>query len=203
MHFVLASSSPRRRDLLREAGFEFKIARPPVAEIATDNLSGRELTVCNATRKALAVARSRRADVVLGADTLVALDGKTIGKPSDLAEARRILRRLSGRQHVVYSAVFICRLANGEQEVFHEISAVEFRHLDDCMIERYLEKIDPLDKAGAYAAQGEGAEIIARVDGSFTNVVGLPMERTIAALRAFGVRPRRFQRTSTGSGRTG
>ncbi len=101
------------------------------------------------------------------------------------------LRRLSGRTHEVCSAVLIYHQTSGRSAVFHDISRVRFRRLNRAMIDKYVAKVDPLDKAGAYAAQGSGAEIIAKINGSFTNVVGLPMEKTIDALAKFGIRPRK------------
>jgi septum formation protein len=100
-----------------------------------------------------------------------------------------MLRRLSGQTHEVCSAVLIYHQTSGRSAVFHEISRVRFHRLNRAMIKRYLAKVNPLDKAGAYAAQGTGAEIIAKIEGSFTNVVGLPMEKTIAALAKFSIRP--------------
>lgn len=155
-----------------------------------DQLSLAELTSWNALRKGLAVAHVRPDRVVLACDTLVAFEGRIIGKPADLEEAGRILHRLSGRQHEVCSSVFVAHLAKKKTILFHELSRVQFRCLDDDAIARYLAKINPLDKAGAYAAQGEGAEIIRAIEGSFSNVVGLPMETTVPILARFGVRPR-------------
>jgi septum formation protein len=188
--FILASGSPRRRQLLEEAGYEFEVIRPAVAELSEPCFTIREVTICNATRKALEIARSSPSAVVLGADTLVALDGEVIGKPTDLAHAEKLLRRLSGRWHEVRTAVFICHLAIGQAHSFQTVSQVQFRALDHRAIAQYLAKVDPLDKAGAYAAQGHGAEIIERIDGSYSNVVGLPMEATARALRAFGIKAR-------------
>ncbi len=187
--FILASGSPRRRQLLEEVGYRFDVISPVVAENSATWLSIREVTTCNAMRKALAVARSARRDVVLGADTLVSVDGEAIGKPADLDDAARMLRRLSGRSHEVWSAVFICLPIRKRAHCFHEMSRVHFRELNDSAIAQYFAKVDPLDKAGAYAAQGHGAEIIDRIEGSWTNVVGLPMEKTKRALRAFGITP--------------
>jgi septum formation protein len=189
LSLLLASNSPRRRELLGDAGFEFHIIAPDVAERFDVDLTLRELTAFNAIRKALCVARRRPAKVVLAADTLVALDNQIIGKPVDLNEARAILRRLSGRVHEVCSSVFICHLARARATSFDEISRVRFRRLGEKEIERYLDKVDPLDKAGAYAAQGYGTEIIAKIEGSYTNVVGLPMEKTTVALAEFGIAP--------------
>jgi septum formation protein len=187
---VLASSSPRRAALLSESGFEFEIASPRVAEKFSTTLTLRELTLWNAIRKGMAIAQTRPDAVVLAADTLVALDNRIIGKPSDLSEAAGMLQRLSGRTHEVCSAVAIYLQTSGRSTAFHEISRVRFQRLSNATIENYLAKVGPLDKAGAYAAQGSGAEIIAKIDGSFTNVVGLPMEKTVAALAKFGIRPK-------------
>ena len=186
---LLASKSPRRRELLSAAGFQFNTAVPQVDERSDINLSLREITALNAVRKGLAVARLYTQKIVLSADTLVALDHKIIGKPHDRDHAADILRRLSGRVHEVCSSVFILHLARARSTMFYEISRVRFRRLDDRAIDDYFTKVNPLDKAGAYAAQGYGAEIISRIEGSHTNVVGLPMEKTIAALAKFGIKP--------------
>jgi septum formation protein len=198
---LLASNSPRRRDLLEEAGFEFDVAAADLEERSDVDLTLRELTTWNALSKGLFVARRNPGRVVLAGDTLVSHSGRTIGKPADMAEARKILRQLSGQVHEVCSAVFVAHLAVGRSTTFVEISRVRFRRLTDRDIDDYFSKVNPLDKAGAYAAQGHGREIIANVEGSFSNVVGLPMEKTVAALREFGIRPknRQPQRVSTSS----
>jgi septum formation protein len=176
--------------LLSECGFHFEIAAPRVAEKFDVALTVRELTLWNAIRKGMSIAQMRPDAVVLAADTLVALDNQVIGKPTDLREAARMLRSLSGRTHLVCSAVAIYQQTSGKSAVFHDVSRVRFRRLNDATIERYLAGVSPMDKAGAYAAQGNGAEIIAEIEGSFTNVVGLPMEKTVAALAKFEIRPR-------------
>jgi septum formation protein len=176
--------------LLAAAGFEFETAAPVIVETLRADLTLRELTALNAIRKGVSVARTHPKKVVLGADTLVALEDEIIGKPKDLDDAARLLGRLSGRVHEVCSAVFICHLAKTRSTSFYEISRVRFRRLSREEIDRYLAKIDPLDKAGAYAAQGYGAQIIEKIEGSYTNVVGLPMEKTIAALAEFGIKPK-------------
>ena len=177
--------------MLTGAGYEFEVASPRVEEVSHNWLTIRELTVWNAARKAAAASSNAREAVVLAADTLVTIDGEVLGKPVDLDEAFRMLRRLSGRSHEVWTGVRINDAARARTRNFHEISRVHFRQLDDRAIRNYLGKIDPLDKAGAYAAQGHGTEIIERIDGSYSNVVGLPMEKTSAALRAFGIMPAR------------
>jgi nucleoside triphosphate pyrophosphatase len=177
--------------LLREAGYEFEVVSQPVDEVAHGWLTIRELKIWNAARKAASVSRMMPDAVVLAADTLVTIDREVLGKPRDLEDAVRILRRLSGRAHEVWTAVRINHAARGRAQSFHEMSRVHFRKLDDQSVRNYLAKIDPLDKAGAYAAQGYGIEIIERIEGSYSNVVGLPMERTAGALRAFGVTARK------------
>lgn len=172
-----------------EAGFDFEIWPPSIAEKLNVDLTLRELTALNATRKAMAAARAHSKKVVLAADTLVTIDDHILGKPNDLGEAVAMLERLSGRAHEVCTSVFVCHLVRGRSTSFSEISWVRFRRLTRNEIDRYLERVNPLDKAGAYAAQGFGGDIIEKVDGSFTNVVGLPMEKTVPALAAFEVKP--------------
>jgi septum formation protein len=190
LSLLLASCSPRRQELLAGAGFEFESISPPFTERLDLDLTLRELTLWNAIHKGMSVALAHPGKVVLAADTLVALDDEIIGKPNDLKDAANILRRLSNRVHEVCSAVFVCHLARRSSRSFHEVSRVRFRRLRQIDIDRYLAKVDPMDKAGAYAAQGCGAEIIRQITGSYTNVVGLPMQQTIRVLRQFGIRRR-------------
>jgi septum formation protein len=189
VRLLLASNSPRRRKLLLEAGLDFEIWVSSLPERSDVDLTLRELTGLNAVRKAMPLARAHPKRVVLAADTLVAIDDHVLGKPRDAGEAVAMLERLSGRAHEVCTSVFICQLAQSRSASFHEISGVYFRRLSRDQIGDYLTRVNPLDKAGAYAAQGFGREIIEKIDGSYTNVVGLPMEKTIAALAEFGVVP--------------
>jgi septum formation protein len=186
---VLASASPRRCALLAAAGFKFQVVRANIEERLDRNLTLSELTLQNASRKGLFVARLHRQQVVLGADTLVSLGDEIIGKPADMEQAVKILHRLSGRTHQVCTAVFISELSRARASTFCEISHVRFRCLTNNTIRAYLKKVNPLDKAGAYAAQGIGTQIIEAIEGSFSNVVGLPMERTAAELLRFGIEP--------------
>jgi septum formation protein len=186
---VLASASPRRRQLLADRGYDFEVVAPVVKELHSDKLTLREATCYNALHKGLIVARAHPGRVVLAADTLVALGQQLIGKPADRAEAARLLRLLSGCMHFVVSSVFIAHLGRGKSLAFSVLSRVVFKKLSDRMIAEYLATIDPLDKAGGYAAQGTGRMIIARIIGSRSNVIGLPLEKTVAALEHFDIRP--------------
>jgi septum formation protein len=187
---VLASGSPRRQELLREAGYNFKIVRSGIEERLDPQLSLVEITLWNALRKGISVAHAHPDAVVLAADTLVSLDGEIIGKPRNMKDARAILRRMSGRTHQVCTGVFVGRRADSAFSVFHEVSHVTFKKLNEHGLRDYLSTVNPLDKAGAYAAQEEGAQIIAKIDGSRSNVVGLPMEQTVVALENVRVGPR-------------
>ncbi len=182
---ILASASPRRRDLMREAGYDFEVVPSPADEIHDATLTPAELTTQNARTKAEAVSRDRPESIVIGADTLVYLDGEPLGKPRDHEEARRMLHSLVGRTHHVCTGVCLTRLKPETEVVFHELTSVTFKRLTPDEINSYLEKIDPLDKAGAYAAQDHGDLIIDRIDGSWSNVVGLPMESLKARLDDF------------------
>ena len=184
---LLASRSPRRRELLLDAGFDFKISAPDISERSDVDLTLHELTALNAHRKGMAAARLSPKNVVLAADTLVAIDDQMLGKPADKREAVAMLQRLSGRAHEVCTSVFICQLAPAKSASFSEISRVYFQALTRTKIDDYFTRVKPLDKAGAYAAQGFGRQIIEKIEGSYTNVVGLPMEKTISALVEFGI----------------
>ncbi len=182
-HLLLASSSPRRRQLLTEYGYRFTVQPATVDEIAPAHLTVAETTLFNAKLKALDVARRNPDALVIGVDTLVALDGAPIGKPRDLDDAFAMLSRLSNRVHEVYSSIWAICLASGRSRASIEVSHVKFRPLDEAEIRRYLARIEPLDKAGAYAAQDDGPEsVVECIEGSRTNVVGLPMEALAALL---------------------
>ena len=174
---ILASSSPRRAELLRQAGWEFKVVPSAALEIHHQELTARELAQINAYRKARAVAKKFPDALVLGADTLVFLDEQFFGKPSTLEEAYRMLEQLQGRTHQVVTAICLVHLRERWQRLVTDITAVTFRPLDAVSIRKYLTQVDPLDKAGAYAIQEHGDWIVEGIAGSFSNVVGLPMER--------------------------
>jgi len=187
VRLILASASPRRRELLREYGYEFLVTPAEVTERVPPHLTAGETALFNARAKAEAVAERFPDEVVLGVDTLVAHAGEIFGKPRDMREAERMLRRLNGGVHHVFSGLWIVRAATGRRRGLIETSTVHFKRLAAARLRIYLARVRPLDKAGAYAAQNDNGELIERVDGSFSNVIGLPMERTAPLLAAFGI----------------
>jgi len=187
MPLILASASPRRADLLRQLGLEFQVIPSAAAEACQEQLTARELCQLNAYRKARVVAKQWPDALVLGADTLVCLGNRLYGKPADLADATRMLAELQGRTHQVVTGVCLIHLRTHRQRLFAEVTDVTFRALDTGGIDRYFKQVNPLDKAGAYAIQEHGELIVREISGSFSNVVGLPVERLqveLAAARA-------------------
>ena len=181
---ILASGSPRRRDLLSEAGLSFQIESPEVEELEGGTLPPRELAVTNARLKCLAVSLAQREAMVIGADTVVALGGEVFGKPVDLEEAAGNLRKFSGRVHEVHTGVV---LSCGEKRAeFVETSFVKFRELRDLDIEDYLSKVYVLDKAGGYAVQEHRELIIEKFEGDYDTIVGLPVSLVLDQLERMG-----------------
>lgn len=189
MRVILASTSPRRRELLAAAGLPFEVIASPAEEIHDAAMTPEALCETNARLKAEAVAKDHPDAVVIGADTLVFIDSTPLGKPSDLAEAREMLRRLSERTHEVCTGV--CVIAGGIAECFHQITRVRFRKLEEETITRYHAMCDPLDKAGAYGIQDSGDMIVEGIEGDYDNVMGLPVAAVLEALalRGGGLRP--------------
>ncbi len=187
---VLASGSPRRSDLLNEAGYRFAVVKPLVEEIEDAAIPIRELTGLNARLKAEAVAATHPSSVIIAADTLVLLGEKVFGKPANREDASRMLGELNGRAHQVFTAVTLMHLDSGRLHSLSVATEVFFRQLTPGEMAAYHEKIDPMDKAGAYAAQDHGSLIIHRISGSMTNVIGLPMDEVSEALAGhFGITP--------------
>jgi septum formation protein len=182
---ILASASPRRVELLRQLSFDFTVVPGDVPEIHHDQLTARELCQVNAYRKARATAKSFPDALVLAADTLVHLETALFGKPATLEEAYQMLERLQGCTHQVVTGVCLLHLRKHRQAVFAESTAVTFHPLDAVKIRRYLNQVNPLDKAGAYAIQEQGDMIVEKIVGSYTNVVGLPVERLTTELQAW------------------
>jgi len=169
---ILASASPRRSALLREAGPAFASMR-----IMTSDVEEGNDPLENAMRKAEAVAQMNPRALVIGADTVIRFEGKTIGKPADLEDAKRILAMLSGHTHDVATGVCVRCIEADILVRFEEATHVTFRMLTSEGIDNYIQAVNVLDKAGAYAIQEHGEDIIEKIDGSLTNVIGLPLER--------------------------
>lgn len=187
--FILASSSPRRVQLLRDAKFDPVVVRPEVEELFCDFLTPSELALYNARLKAAAVAAQYPDAVVLGADTVVSLGSEIFGKPRDLEDAARMLRKLAGATHEVITGIALMQANIGRSTLRAVRSSVTLRPLSAAEIDAYVNLVNPLDKAGAYAAQSSATTIIESMDGSFTNVVGLPMEVVKPLLLSEGVCP--------------
>lgn len=187
MKLILASASPRRAELLRSLGLQFDILPTGADERDEHPISVHDLALHNARVKALDAATRHPDALVLGADTIVVLGNEVFGKPRDLDDARRMLRSLSGQTHTVITGVcLVCRSASRER-TFTVESRVQFRPLSDDAIEQYLDAVDVLDKAGGYAIQ-EGPPLVAGLNGSYSNVIGLPLEQLAVELREFGIR---------------
>ena len=174
---ILASASPRRAELLQFLKLKFRIIPSAATEVLDEQLSPFEVCQLNARRKARAVAKKNPDSLVLGADTLVFLDGEIMGKPASPADAERMLTRLQGRTHQVVTGISLIHLRAHRERIFAVSTEVMFHLLDAGQIRDYLAKVNPLDKAGAYAIQEHGDLIISEISGSYSNVVGLPVER--------------------------
>ena len=183
---ILASASPRRRELLRTLCPDFRVVPSHLQERLAAG-SPRAAAAALALDKARAVAARVGEGVVLGADTIVVIDGQALGKPAGPDEARAMLRRLRGREHEVITGVAVVDARTGRSEATAVVSRVRMAEYGEAEIEAYLATEEPLDKAGAYAIQGRGGALVAGLDGSFSNVVGLPLEETARVLAAFGV----------------
>lgn len=186
---VLASASPRRRQLLEQLGLRFRVRESAVDEsplLAEAGDPGR-LTRALALAKAEMVACREADALVLAADTVVVVDGEILGKPRDAAEAVAMLTRLQGRTHRVVTGVVLADGADGRREAVAEETLVTMRPLTRPEIEAYVASGEPMDKAGAYAIQGLGATLVTGVEGCFYNVVGLPLARVASMLKEFGI----------------
>lgn len=184
--FYLASQSPRRRELLSQAGFRFEVIRADIPEQPAAGETPSEYARRIAVAKAVAGQRQAvPALPVLAADTDVSIDGEILGKPHDEADAVRMLLRLSGRVHEVCSAVALARAA--EIVSVMTVTQVRFVEIGEAMARRYWATGEPVDKAGAYAIQGLGARLVQEIHGSYTGVVGLPLAETCELLARFGI----------------
>jgi septum formation protein len=194
VRLILASASPRRQELLARLGLPFEVWPSGLEETLVPGVPASSLVTALARAKAREVADRLRAAggepaVILGADTLVVLDGRPLGKPASPEDARGMLRALRGRPHQVVTAVALSEVPGDREAVEAVTSDVVMRPYSDAEIEAYVATGEPDDKAGAYAVQGVGGHLVARVDGCYTNVVGLPLGTTARLLRGFGLAP--------------
>jgi nucleoside triphosphate pyrophosphatase len=183
---VLASASPRRRDLLDLIGIAHEVRPANIDETMRPRETPRRYAERLAREKASAIATRDPDLITIGADTVVVINRKVLGKPADAADAARMLRMLSGREHTVITAVAVSRgrkLRSAIEEV-----RVKFRRLRDAEIEEYIAMGEPMDKAGAYGIQGYGATIVERIEGDYFAVMGLPLVRLVGLMRDVGVR---------------
>jgi len=182
----LASTSPRRRALLKRAGITFRILRPDYEEGKELKAPSSKIVQAHAVKKAKSCMGQIKNGTVLAADTVVSLDGKIFGKPKTMKEARLILGKLQGRRHFVYTGVAIFKLVEGravKRTVFFEKTEVRLKGLTARGIENYFKRVNPLDKAGAYAIQSPHGGIVQGVSGLFSNAVGLPVETILKKVR--------------------
>ncbi len=179
---ILASNSPRRSELLRGLGLDFSVVPSDASELHIEQLTAAEISQLNAYRKARVIAKKFPDALVLGADTLVAIEDTLLGKPANLEDACRMLGQLQGRTHRVVTGVCLVHLRGHRQKLFADTTEVTFWPLTLDQIRDYLARINPLDKAGAYAIQEQGDRLVETISGSFSNVVGLPVERLRAEL---------------------
>jgi len=188
---ILASSSPRRQELIAMLGIPFDIKVSDANEDTEAGLSPAAIVEQLSSRKAAAVCEMYKEQpidgIVIGADTIVVLEGEVLGKPKDRQDAFRMLNGLQGRKHHVYTGVACIDLRSGRHVVSHEVTLVYMKPLTDSQIERYIDTGEPMDKAGSYGIQGLGATTIERIEGDYFNVVGLPLSLLSDMLRQFGI----------------
>lgn len=183
--FILASASPRRRELFESAGYEFEIIPCNEEESAQESLSAEETVKALAMQKAMCVSKQNKGAVVLGCDTVVATENEILGKPQTQEQAAEMLKLLSGKTHFVYSGVCI---TDGERtESFASKTEVEFYDLSEKTILSYVNSKEPMDKAGAYGIQGLGSALVKGIKGDYYTVVGLPLGKCERVLASFGV----------------
>jgi septum formation protein len=182
---ILASASPRRVELLRSLGIDFDVIPSGAEELHDECIAPATLCELNAERKSADVAKNYPTRVVLGADTLVTRKARLYGKPRDLDDARRMLHELGGGTHQVITGVCLCH--GDRKSVFNDVTEVWFKPLTPEIIDLYIESVSVLDKAGAYGIQERGDLLVEGVSGSYSNVVGLPVERLARAFDEWGI----------------
>lgn len=180
---ILASASPRRRELMELAGYDFEVICADIVEVVPEDVQPQEVVMSLALQKAKAVAAEHKDAIVVGSDTVVALDGKILGKPHSEHEACEMLCSLSGKTHKVFTGVAI--VCGDKAKSFFDETDVEFYPLSDDEIKRYVATGEPMDKAGAYGIQGKGSVLVKKINGDFFNVMGLPIAKLYREMSEF------------------
>ena len=184
---ILASSSPRRRDLLASLGLQFRVVPAELVEIPSPHEAAKDFAVRVAEKKALVVGTNHPSAWVIGADTIVVVDGEILGKPLNRADAKRMLQRLAGREHLVLTGYVLLKVASEKKLKGVEETRVKINALEEQEIEWYINTGEPFDKAGGYAIQGKGAFMVEWIKGSYTNVVGLPLSQLVRLFKDAGI----------------
>lgn len=177
MNIILASASPRRKEILENANVKFKIMASSIEELTLDSESPCQMVMRLAFEKGIDIASRQKSDLVISADTIVVLDNTILGKPKDEIEARKMITSLSGRTHQVITGISLINLNNNKKIIDHVISNVKFKNLSEEDINDYIRTKESLDKAGAYGIQGYGALLVEEIQGDYFNIVGLPISR--------------------------
>jgi septum formation protein len=184
---ILASASPRRRQLLTQVGLDFVVDPSTHEKEIDNNIPFGELACQLAEHKVLEVAKNHTEGIILGADTIVAVDDKILGKPRSKSDAVQMLKSLSGRWHSVYTGLFVLDVASGKKQKEYDESRVKFKEISAKEIENYVKTGEPMDKAGAYGIQGKGALLVEKIEGCYYNIVGLPLFKLSKLLSEFGI----------------
>jgi septum formation protein len=185
---ILASASPRRKEILEKTGLKFRVDESDYEENMDIGLKPRELAICHAVGKAKVVASRYKNALIISADTIVVLKNRVFGKPRNRSEARDMLKALSGKVHTVITGYAILDSSTGKMLSQTVESRVFFKRLNEEEIDSYIKSGEPVDKAGAYGVQGLGAVIVKKIDGDFFNVMGLPLNSLAGNLKKFGIR---------------
>ena len=177
MNIILASASPRRKEILQNTNVKFKIMSSSIEELTLEGESPYQMVMRLAFEKGMDVASRQKSDLVISADTIVVLDGIILGKPKDETEAKNMITNLSGRKHQVITGISLINLDINKKVIDYVVSNVKFKHLSEQDINDYISTKESLDKAGAYGIQGYGALLVDEIYGDYFNIVGLPISR--------------------------
>lgn len=178
MNIVLASASPRRKELLSNLNFDFEIMKSNIEEFVNDKDTPKSVAMSLSFQKAIDIAnKTSENNIVIGADTIVVLDEKILGKPKDEQDAFNTLTQLSGKYHKVITGICVLRLSDNKKIVDYEVTKVKMREFSEDEIKRYIKTGEPMDKAGSYAIQGYGSLLVEKINGDYFNVVGLPVSK--------------------------